>query len=146
MPQLQQVMVIGHLGRDTEVKTAKKTGNTFSTFSIASSWRDQDGEEVTTWYNVSAFGGNAKYAANYLRKGNLVFVHGNLQPRPYKRNDGSDAISMDVMADTVTGLGPRDESKETTSDWQDGKRRDQGRGTVQGGQDEGNGLIDDVPF
>lgn len=59
MPSYQRVFVMGHLGRDPEVRFLTN-GNPVANFSIAvgEKWKDRDGkpQEHTEWFNVVVYG------------------------------------------------------------------------------------------
>jgi single-strand DNA-binding protein len=108
--------VIGHLGRDAEVKTLED-GRTVVNFSVAHSekWKDkQTGEqqEKSTWVTCSkwfAAGTNAT-VAQYLKKGTQVFVAGTCEARGFKAReqspDGSDQIKGELVL--TIGMGIND--------------------------------------
>ncbi|MDQ1238448.1 MAG: single-strand DNA-binding protein, partial [Thermodesulfobacteriota bacterium] len=56
---LNKVMLLGHLGRDPEVRYTS-SGKAVATFTLATSqrWRDQDGadQEKTEWHRIVAWG------------------------------------------------------------------------------------------
>lgn len=68
---LNRVMLIGHLGRDPEMRTTP-SGRPVTTFSLATSraWHSTDGErhEDTEWFNVVAWGSLAEICQEHLRK------------------------------------------------------------------------------
>ncbi len=102
---LNQVSLIGNLGKDPEVRTMQNGGQVVN-FSIATSesWTDkQTGEkkEQTEWHRIVVFNeGLGKVAANYLKKGSKVFVQGKLQTRKWTDQAGVEKYSTEVV------LGP----------------------------------------
>ena len=104
---LNKVMLIGHLGRDPEVRTFAKGGKV-ANFSLATSesWKDrQTGErhERTEWHNVAIFSdGLIGLVERYLRKGSRVYVEGQLQTRKWQDQNGNDRYSTEVV---LRGLG-----------------------------------------
>jgi single-strand DNA-binding protein len=92
---LSNVSIVGYTGRDAELKTTD--GGPMAKFSLAvnEKWR-KDGEETTTWYNVTCFGKSAQFAGDKIKRGDLIFVTGRLSLRAYKGKDGTDKISPDV--------------------------------------------------
>src|SRR3990172_8331718 len=81
---LNRVMLIGHLGRDPEMRTTP-SGRPVTTFLLATSraWHSTDGErhEDTEWFNIVAWGSLAEICQEHLRKGQRVYVEGRLQTR-----------------------------------------------------------------
>jgi len=86
---VNKVILIGHLGRDPEVRRAQ-SGAPIVTLSLATSetWRDRaSGErrERTEWHRVVVFTeGLAKIAEQSLRKGSKVYLEGKLQTREWE--------------------------------------------------------------
>ena len=74
---LNKVMIIGHLGRDPEMRYTP-SGRPVTTFSVATSrsWNTADGERrsETEWFNVVAWGSLAEICKQYLTKGQQVYV------------------------------------------------------------------------
>lgn len=91
---LNKVMLIGHLAADPDIRK-NNSGDPIANMRMATteSWRDkQSGEkkEKTEWHNVVIFGGIAKIAEQYLKKGMKVYVEGALQTRKWQDKDGND--------------------------------------------------------
>lgn len=99
---LNQVTLIGRLGRNAELKTSGETS--FVTFSLAtsSSVKKPDGtwEHPTQWHNVALFGKLGATLAKNLTKGTLVAVQGAIVYRDVER-DGSKVRYTDIRAEDV---------------------------------------------
>ncbi len=115
----QSTTVIGHLGRDPEMRYMPN-GDPVTSFSVATSrqWNDRNGQKVkeTTWFRVSVFGKQAETANQYLHKGSLVLVEGRLRvdpktggPATFSRQDGSVGANFEITANTVRFLTPKGE-------------------------------------
>jgi single-strand DNA-binding protein len=109
----QKTIIIGRLGRDPEMRYTAQ-GTPVTSFSVATDrvWTDQGGQrqERTTWFRVSAWGRQAEICNQYLSKGRLVMVEGELQePKPYQSRDGEWRASLDMRAVNVQFLGGRTE-------------------------------------
>jgi single-strand DNA-binding protein len=108
MPSLNLVQVIGHVGKDPELRYSP-SGTAITTFSVAAnrSWKSREDadkwEEEVTWFNVVAFANTAERAAEALRKGNLVYVSGRIQVREYEKN-GETRRTWEVVADRAVSL------------------------------------------
>jgi single-strand DNA-binding protein len=92
MRGLNRVTLIGTLGRDSEVRNAG--GGKVTGLSLAVSRRaKKDGEwtEETVWFRVVCWDKLAETAEKYLKKGDRVFVEGQLRPRKYTGRDGGRA-------------------------------------------------------
>jgi single-strand DNA-binding protein len=112
-----KIILVGNLGRDPEMRYTGD-GTPVTNFSMATSekWTGQDEQqqERTVWWRVSAWRRLAETCNQYLSKGSQVLVEGRVNPDPetgnpktYTRNDGSVGASYDVTALTVKFLGRR---------------------------------------
>jgi single-strand DNA-binding protein len=107
---VNKIIVIGHLGRDPEMRYTPN-GQSVTSFSVASSRRytTSTGEqkEETEWFNVSAWGKLGETCNQYLAKGRQVYVEGRLSSRTYEGRDGQMRVSMDINLTDVQFLGGR---------------------------------------
>jgi single-strand DNA-binding protein len=107
---LNKVMIIGHLGRDPEMRYTP-SGKPVTTFTVATGrlWKSADGEQhsETEWFNVVAWGSLAERCKNYLSKGQQVYVEGRLQTRRWDDNEGAKHISIEIVANEMLMLGER---------------------------------------
>ena len=82
MSGVNKVILIGHLGKDPEVRTFEN-GSKKVTFPLATSetYKDKDGnrKELTEWHNVVCWRNLADIAEKFLRKGRLLYVEGRLR-------------------------------------------------------------------
>lgn len=109
MASLNQVNLIGNLGRDPEFKHLA-SGDAVCSFSIAcsESWKDKatgERKEKTEWVNISIFGKLAEIAGQYLKKGSQVFLSGKLQTRKWKDKDDNDRYTTEVVCHEMKMLG-----------------------------------------
>jgi single-strand DNA-binding protein len=109
---LNKAMIIGHLGRDPEVRYTEG-GDAVANLAIATSesWKDKSGEkqERTEWHRVTAWGKLAEICGEHLKKGSQVYVEGKLQTRKYTDKDGVEKYTTEIRADQMRMLGrPRD--------------------------------------
>ncbi len=107
----QRIIIIGRLGRDPEMRYTAQ-GTPVTSFSVATDrvWTDQSGQrqERTVWFRVSAWRRLAETCNQYLSKGRLVMVEGELQePTPYQSRDGEWRASLEITARDVKFLGGR---------------------------------------
>ena len=107
---LNKVMIIGHLGRDPEMRytPAGKPVTTF-TVAVSRSWNTNDGERhsETEWFNIVAFGSLAETCKQYLNKGKQVYVDGRLQTRRWDDKEGVKHTSVEIVANEMIMLGDR---------------------------------------
>ncbi|MBT3389767.1 MAG: single-stranded DNA-binding protein [Chloroflexi bacterium] len=112
---LNKVMIIGHLGRDPEMRYTP-SGRPVTTFSVATnrSWSTADGERRTDteWFNVVTWNKLAEICNQYLTKGQQVYIEGRLQTRRWEDSNGTRHTSVEVVANEMTILGDRRGSDE----------------------------------
>jgi single-strand DNA-binding protein len=146
MSGVNKVILIGHLGKDPEVRSFE-SGVSKANFSMATSesYKDKNtGErkEVTEWHNVVLWRGLADVAAKYLHKGDLVYIEGKMKTRSYEK-DGATRYITEVVADNMTMLTPKGGgggSRESYSPPQEKSAAPQDVGSI------GNDTTDDLPF
>lgn len=109
----QKITIIGRLGQDPEMRYTPD-GTPVTSFSVATDrrWTDGSGQQQqrTIWFRVSAWRRLAETASQYLTKGQLIFVEGELQePRVFQGRDGEWRTSLEIRADNIKFLSPRGE-------------------------------------
>lgn len=158
MSSLNQVQLIGHLGRDPETRRTS-AGNPVVSFSLATSetWRDKttgERKEATEWHNVVVFSeGFCKVAEQYLKKGHKVFVQGELRTRKYTDRDNVERKTTEIVLrqfDAKLVLLEKSERQAPSED-DYGTRRsspggDFGRSSTGGERRPAPDLDDDIPF
>jgi len=101
-------MLIGHLGRDPEVRYTS-SGKAVATFTLATShrWRDQDGtdQERTEWHRIVAWGKLGEICSEYLSKGKQVFLEGRIQSREWEDQDGNKRTTYEIVANDMIMIG-----------------------------------------
>ena len=109
---LNMAQLIGHLGRDPDVRYTPE-GTAIANLAVATNqtWKDKDGEkqERTEWHRVVLFGKVAEIAGEYLKKGSLVYLQGRLQTRKWQGEDGQDRFTTEIVADRMKMLGGKGE-------------------------------------
>ena len=104
---MNKIFLIGNLTRDPELSETN-SGTAVCRFSVAvNRRRTGDGEQLTDFFNVTAWRGLAETVARYCKKGNKVAVSGSIQIRQYEDRDGQKRTGVDVIADEVEFLTPK---------------------------------------
>ena len=143
MSSVNQVILVGNLGRDPEARTLNN-GDPVCNLSVATSkrWKDKNSGEMqerTEWHRVTAFAHNADFAAKYLRKGSKVYVQGELQTRKWQDNSGNDRYTTEII---ISRWGGQLLSLDRREDSGGGQQRQESRNP-----DPGGTLPDDeIPF
>ncbi len=108
---VNKVMLIGHLGRDPDVRYSA-SGQAVANITLATSesWKDKntgDKQERTEWHRVVFFGRLAEIAGEYLKKGMQIYVGGRLQTRKWQDKEGNDRYTTEIVAADMQMLGSR---------------------------------------
>ncbi len=102
----------GTIGRDAEVR-ATPSGQSVLNFTVANNIGFGDRQQ-TLWLRVTLWGKRAEGSfQNYLKKGQQVFVSGELSQREYQANDGTTRSSLELNASIVDLLGKRNDSSQS---------------------------------
>lgn len=108
---LLKLTIIGHLGRDAEIKDF---GNrSVISFTVAHTEKVNDRAtnqliEKTTWVSCSYWRESDKTSiAQYLKKGTQVYLEGNPSVRTYQNREGITAASLELNVRELHLLGSR---------------------------------------
>lgn len=114
MPSVNKAILIGHLGKDPEVKYLPN-GDPVANVSLATTekWKDKSGasQERTEWHRLSFFGGVAGVVEKYCKKGDAIYVEGRIQTRKWQDRDGNDRYTTEIVCDQMKMLGGKSEPK-----------------------------------
>jgi single-strand DNA-binding protein len=148
---LNQVNIIGRLGKDPEIKTLQN-GNQVANLSIAceEKWKDKStGERKsrTEWVRVVCWNENLNgIIEEYLRKGSLVYLSGKLQTREWEKN-GEKRYSTEVVLNgfdcKMTMLDTKGDRKNSGDDGFDSGAPARSSGS---GRRPAEDLDDSIPF
>ena len=105
---LNNVQIIGNLGGAPEMKYVNNDDHVVN-FSVAVNerWKNRNGDsqERTTWLRIVAFNGLGSACAEFLKRGDPVYVEGRLQIREYEDKDHNPRTSVEIVASRVHFLG-----------------------------------------
>jgi single-strand DNA-binding protein len=107
MSGINKVILVGHLGKDPDVRYLEG-GVSVASFPLATSETfNKDGRKVeqTEWHNIVMWRGLADVAAKYLQKGKLVYIEGKLRTRTFDDKDGNKKYTTEIIAENFTLLG-----------------------------------------
>ena len=147
MSSINQATVVGHLGRDPEIRYLP-SGEAVANFSVATTekWKDKatgEPREEVEWHRISVFGRLAEIVGEYLKKGTLVYVQGKLKTRKYTDKDGVDRYATEIRAETMKMLGGRQDGERSAPQRQAAPQRQQAPAAASSGFDD---MDDDIPF
>lgn len=105
---INKVILLGRLGQDPEVKHLDND-RTVANFSLATSekYKTKSGEkkEDTDWHNIVIWGGQAKVAEKYLRKGDQIYLEGKVRTRSWEDKEGNKRYTTEILCDKFQMLG-----------------------------------------
>ena len=111
----QQITLIGNLGNDPEMRYTP-SGVPVTSFSIAVNrrWTNANGEqqEKTTWFRVTCWRKLAETAAQWVKKGKLLLVEGEVEAQAYIDREGAARGTLELTATNFKFLGGRGEGGE----------------------------------
>jgi single-strand DNA-binding protein len=109
---MNKIFIIGNLVRDPELRTTQ-SGIPVCTFTVAVNRRKQGaeaGQQEADFFRVTTWRQMAENCNRYLAKGRKVGVTGTLNLNQYKDSNGLPRYSLEVQADEVEFLTPRNAS------------------------------------
>ncbi len=109
---VNKAILVGNLGKDPEVRYTP-SGNAVANVTIATSdqWKDkQTGEkqERTEWHRVVFFNRLAEIVAEYVKKGQQIYVEGRIQTRKWQDQSGQDRWTTEIIGNEMQMLGGRE--------------------------------------
>ena len=133
----------GTVGRDAEVR-ATPSGQSLLSFTVANNIGFGDRQQ-TLWVRVTLWGKRAEGSLqNYLKKGQQVFISGELAQREYQANDGTTRTSLELNANIVDLVGKRnDQVQQSQQAYQQPVQSNTGSAT---NSPSSLDDFDDVPF
>jgi len=104
---------IGRLTKSPELKYSQQ-GTAVCKFTLAINRRFK--RDTTDFIDVVVFKALAENCANYLDKGKVAYVTGELQMGSYENKEGQKVKTVQVAADEVEFLSPKSDSKPTANE------------------------------
>lgn len=115
---VNKVILMGYTGKDPDVKTFDN-GGVVAQFSLATTKRGlttKDGREIperTEWHNIVLSNGLAKIAGQYVKKGDKLYIEGELRTRSYEDNNGVKRYITEVYGFNMEMLSPKKDGQTT---------------------------------
>jgi single-strand DNA-binding protein len=97
-----------------------------ASFSLATSTKQKDKDEVTQWHNCVAFGKLAEIVQQYVVKGSKLYVEGTIQYQTYEK-DGEKRMATKIVVNDVSMLSQANGSGNQSSS--QGRQTASGSGT-----------------
>lgn len=144
---MNNVVLIGRLTRDPEVRYISENTMAVATFTIAID-RFGGKEKKTDFPRITVFGKSAENCERFLKKGRLVGIQGRIQTGSYQNKDGATVYTTDVVADRVEFLEWGDKGGNPNSNADFGFEKNDSKGAPAGIPDGFQAIDDDddIPF
>ena len=127
------VTVVGNITRDPELRFTP-SGAAVANFGLAWNRKGRDGEEIVSFFDITAWNQLAENASESLSKGMRVVVYGRLDQRSWETQDGDRRSKVEIVADDIAPS-----LKWATAEITRNERRDGGGGGFSGGGGGGGG-------
>lgn len=147
---MNQVVLIGRLVRDPELRFIAGSGRAVTNFTLAvdkGMSRDKkaelqaQGKPTADFIRIVAWGKTAELCANYLSKGSQVAVNGSINTGQYKTQSGETRYTTDVVANNVEFIGSRNDNRQAEQSNDDFSMGGMDTSDFQAIEDD-----DDIPF
>lgn len=109
---MNEVVLIGRLTRDPELRYATNSQTAICTFTLAVDRpqgrdRQQANGPTADFIRITVFGRQAENCSRFLSKGREAAVQGRIQTGSYQDKDGRTVYTTDVVANRVEFIGGR---------------------------------------
>ena len=109
---INNAVIMGRLTKDPELRTTA-SGVSVTSFCVAvdRSYVKPGEERQADFINVVAWRSTADFVTRYFSKGSMIAVQGSIQPRSYEDRDGNKRTAVEVVADSVSFCGGKNDSQ-----------------------------------
>ena len=120
MKSVNTVTLLGNVARDPELKKSK--AGSVCTFGMATNrvWKDSAGQKqsLPEFHSIVAWGPLAEFCAEYVQKGNPLFVQGYLKTTSWEGKHGEMQYRTEIVLDDLTLLGKKKAEEEVAEESQ----------------------------
>jgi single-strand DNA-binding protein len=115
MPNLNRVLLIGHLVKDVELRYSA-SNVAVGSFTIAVNSKSKEKTE-TLFVDITAIGKQAETIAEFCKKGSAIFVEGKLRLQKWQDKNGNNRQRMDVILQGFQFISsPKEKAEEKFED------------------------------
>ena len=100
---INRVELLGRVGADPDLKYSQN-GTAVCQLRLATDRRRQNGETEADWHSIVCWGKQAEAVAEYVRKGNRLYVSGSLAQNTFETEDGQRRHRTEIHAQEVVFL------------------------------------------
>ena len=110
---MNNVVLVGRLTRDVELKYIQGSGTPVANFAIAvdREFTGKDGKKEVDFIDIQVWGKSAENCANYIGKGSLVAIQGSIRVDSYQDQDGNNRKITRVNANRVQFLDSKKDNQ-----------------------------------
>ncbi|MCY3921749.1 MAG: single-stranded DNA-binding protein [Chloroflexi bacterium] len=101
---INRVELLGRVGADPELRQTQG-GTAVVQLRLATDRRRENGNDETDWHTVVCWAKQAEAVAEYVRKGERVYVSGRLQQQNWETDGGERRSRIEIHAHEVIFLG-----------------------------------------
>lgn len=151
MKGINKVILIGRVGQDPDFKTASN-GESFAKFSLATTekWKDKSSGEMrekVEWHRLVCWRRLSEIARDYVNKGTLLYVEGQLRTNKWQDKDGADRWTTEINVGELQMLSPKNSNQSQNMPANDTMGGNDNQSMPAGKVAEGPvELDDDLPF
>ena len=111
MKSVNRATLLGNVTRDPELKSTTG-GQSVCTFGLATNrtWKDATGvkQSLPEFHNVVAWGAQAEFITQNVRKGNPLYVEGYLKTRSWDGPEGTKIFRTEIVIENLVLLGAKE--------------------------------------
>ena len=100
---INRVELLGRVGTDPEMRYSQ-SGTAVTQLRLATDRRRQNGDTEADWHSVVCWGKQAEAVAQYVKKGNRLYVAGSIAQNTYETDDGQRRHRTEIHAQEVVFL------------------------------------------
>ena len=145
------VTVVGNVTKDPELRFTPG-GAPVANFGLAWNRKDQNGEEVVSFFDITCWRSLAENVAESITKGQRVIVYGRLDQRSWENQEGERRSKVEIVADEVAPFNHTATAEITRTEFRGGGDGGDGGGAPSGSgggrpaSGAGNFPTDEEPF
>ena len=107
---MNRTILVGRITKDLELRTTSSgIPTTGFTVAVNRNFSSQNGEREADFINIVAWRKQAENVCKFCSKGSLVGIDGRIQSRTYDDKDGKKVYVTEVVADSITFLGSKND-------------------------------------
>lgn len=120
---MNNVVLIGRLTRDPELRFVPSSGMAVAKFTLAvdkelygekKQQAINEGKPTADFINITVFGKTAEVCANYLAKGRQCAIQGRISTGSYTTQSGEKRYTTEVIAERVEFIGSKDQGSSSS--------------------------------